>query len=1202
MNGWDSRATPTPTPTPHSQHADDVKFSVHSSGGIFKKMERVRYFNCRKSRFIWDSEACQFYKLNGLDQNVATSYFHQQQGLSSLEQYLRRAVYGTNEIIIPQRGVVTLLFFEILNPFYVFQFFSFVIWCLDDYVLYATAIMIMTVISIIGSGLSTYFNQRELHKRVCSSDVVHIIQGNEQVSIPTEQLVPGDILVLPTQGCVMYCDAVLLNGSCIANESALTGESDPVMKTPIPNAGHPYENKEHARHTLYCGTEILQTRFYGNKHVLAMVIRTGFSTTKGAVMRTLLYPAPTDYKFEKHSYKFVEFLAAIAGIGFLYTIVSKSLRGLAPFVIAMEALDLITVVVPPALPAAMTIGAVHALLRLKKRNIFCISPRSINVSGSVNCICFDKTGTLTEEGLNMWGVIPTSNRNFCGPVQNIAALPADSDFLYAMVTCHTLTIIREKLCGDPMDLKIFESTGWQLEEPAANDDTKYDLIIPTIVKPAVINMKNADEFSNSSLQLGKEIGIVRHFTFSSSLQRMTVITRVLGASNYNIYCKGAPESICNLCVPESVPADFHAVLKNYTRKGYRVIATAFRPLPSSVNYTKMQRLSREEVESELVFLGLIVLENKLKPETTPVISKLKDANLRLVIVTGDNLLTAVSVARDCGIILPEQDVIAIQCVEAPVPHIYYTYADVSPITSSISSPAFNHKLNSDGASTDETHLTELSPSTNVASDATIIPFDCAANIVCSPPKNYVFALTGANWMFLKQHFPELIPYIGIKANIFSRMNPDQKQNLVREMQALGYVVAMCGDGANDCGALKAAHTGISLSNNESSAASPFTSKVQDIRCILDIIKEGRAALVTSFALFKFMALYSLTQFVSLMILYSINTNLTDVEFLYIDLFIIACCAFSLGHTPPYQGKLASKPPPSSLISLAALTSLLLQTSIIIAVQVTSFLAVQQYNWFTPYNATRAEAEAGAGAGADANESSEASYENYAVFSISALQYVILTIAFHKGPPYVGYICSNYILIVCLISITSSTLYLILTPAERIVQFFELKVPQDVHFRIVVVLLAMLNLILSLVVEIVVCDYLLSTVLKQRLHAGSKWRKLYANVEHELVSRSDWPTVSCDVDYENANASDNCADSCARNALLFRGSQTIPRRLSPTNYRCISSSVPNINKTTRSNNGGSGTLSDVKLACVSSQTTVQSDYFTPNENLSFIFTS
>lgn len=62
------------------------------------------------------------------------------------------------------------------------------------------------------------------------------------------------------------------------------------------------------------------------------------------------------------------------------------------------------------------------------------------------------------------------------------------------------------------------------------------------------------------------------------------------------------------------------------------------------------------------------------------------------IILGDNLLTAVSVGRDCGIILPEQDVIAIQCVETPVPHIYYTYADVSPITSSINSPVVSSSV------------------------------------------------------------------------------------------------------------------------------------------------------------------------------------------------------------------------------------------------------------------------------------------------------------------------------------------------------------------------------------------------------------------------------------------------------------------------------------------------------------------------------
>lgn len=95
------------------------------------------------------------------------------------------------------------------------------------------------------------------------------------------------------------------------------------MKTPIPNSCQIYENKEHGRHTLFCGTEILQTRFYGNTRVLALVIRTGFSTTKGAVMRTLLYPAHADYKFEKHSYRFVMFLGIIAVIGFTYTVITK---------------------------------------------------------------------------------------------------------------------------------------------------------------------------------------------------------------------------------------------------------------------------------------------------------------------------------------------------------------------------------------------------------------------------------------------------------------------------------------------------------------------------------------------------------------------------------------------------------------------------------------------------------------------------------------------------------------------------------------------------------------------------------------------------------------------------------------------------------------------------------------------------------------
>ena len=110
---------------------------------------------------------------------------------------------------------------------------------------------------------------------------------------------------------------------------------------------------------------------------------------------------------------------------------------------------------------------------------------------------------------------------------------------------------------------------------------------------------------------------------------------------------------------------------------------------------------------------------------------------------------------------------------------------------------------------------------------------------------------------------------------------------------------MCGDGANDCGALKTAHVGISLSEAEASVASPFTSRTANIECVPTVIREGRAALVTSFGVFKYMALYSLIQFTSVLILYSVSFYLAyyvvrECEFpLHEDHFTLVNCAFEL---------------------------------------------------------------------------------------------------------------------------------------------------------------------------------------------------------------------------------------------------------------------------------------------------------------------
>jgi|SRR5437667_3621394 len=90
----------------------------------------------------------------------------------------------------------------------------------------------------------------------------------------------------------------------------------------------------------------------------------------------------------------------------------------------------------------------------------------------------------------------------------------------------------------------------------------------------------------------------------------------------------------------------------YTHHGYRVIALAAKSLPK-ISLKRAHRMKRQEAESELVFLGFIIFENKLKPSTRGVLKNLGDAKIRRVMCTGDNILTAISVARECELVSKE---------------------------------------------------------------------------------------------------------------------------------------------------------------------------------------------------------------------------------------------------------------------------------------------------------------------------------------------------------------------------------------------------------------------------------------------------------------------------------------------------------------------------------------------------------------------
>ena len=419
-------------------------------------------------------------------------------------------------------------------------------------------------------------------------------------------------------------------------------------------------------------------------------------------------------------------------------------------------------------------------------------------------------------------------------------------------------------------------------------------------------------------QSNGELGIIRSFEFVSSLRRMSVIVKRLDGNVMTAFVKGAPEVIADICNPATIPTDYTEILGFYTHKGYRVLACAYRPLPN-LSWMKAQKIKRDAVECDLNFLGLIVFENKLKRETTGVLDVLSRANIRQVICTGDNLLTAVSVGRECGLLHgnslvyaprmePASDqqnpmTLIWECIDNPELKLDATLLTPMVAQNSVASSTSN----SLAATLNDIRITRLSRRTDCGSDAVL-------DIHTADSSNFDLAITGDCFEYMIQHSPiDTINQLLLKGTIYARMSPDQKLELVERLQGIEYCVGMCGDGANDCGALKAADVGISLSEAEASVAAPFTSRISNIECVLKVIREGRCALVTSFSCFKFIALYSMIQFTSVSLMYLIVGNLGDLQYLYIDLFIILPIAVCMGRSEAYA-KIHPKRPTANLTS------------------------------------------------------------------------------------------------------------------------------------------------------------------------------------------------------------------------------------------------------------------------------------------------
>uniref|UniRef100_A0A3Q3XDB8 Polyamine-transporting ATPase 13A3 n=1 Tax=Mola mola TaxID=94237 RepID=A0A3Q3XDB8_MOLML len=1012
-------------------------------------------------------------------------------------EFYKAMFFGENEIAVRVPSLFKLLVKEVLNPFYIFQLFSVILWSTEEYYYYATAIVIMSVISIATSLYTIKKQYVMLHDMVAAHSVlrVSVCRDNIEQAMSTE-LVPGDVIVIPNNGMIMPCDAVLVQGTCIVNESMLTGESVPVTKTSLPSSGEEaarsYDIEEHKRHTLFCGTQVIQTRFYAGELVKAVVVRTGFSTEKGQLVRSILHPKPTDFKLYRDAYLFLLCLVGVAGIGFIYTIVLSIMNKVPAKTIIVESLDIITITVPPALPAAMTAGIVYAQRRLKRVGIFCISPQRINMCGQLNLVCFDKTGTLTEDGLDLWGVQRAEDGSFSPPESNAAKESmVNSAFVVCMASCHSLTKIDGELSGDPLDLKMFSATGWILEEPTEEETALHNPIMPTVVRPPKHAFPEANQNNPLTEDMSCEIGIVRQFPFSSALQRMSVVVRRLGQKHMDAYLKGAPEMVASLCKQHTVPQSFTETLETYTKQGFRVIALAHRQLEAKFSWHKVQSLSRDLIETNMEFLGLIIMQNKIKEETAGVLCQLRQANIRTLMVTGDNMLTAISVARDCGMVRSHEKVIIVDAVPPK---------DLQP-----ASITWRYTEN---------------PSQTV-NQVRVKLYD---EQDAQQEQSYHFAMCGRSFAVITEHFPQLVQKLALRATVLARMAPDQKTQLVEVLQGIDYIVGMCGDGANDCGALKRAHSGISLSELEASVASPFTSSTPTISCVPNLIREGRAALITSFCVFKFMALYSIIQYLSVTLLYSILSNLGDFQFLFIDIAIILIIAFTMSLNPAWK-ELVLRRPPSSLISGPLLFSVLTQILTCLTFQVLAFLLVQQQSWYETWT-PQSDACNVSSPSDSLNVTSPPdpkniqNYENTTLFYVSSFQYLVVAIVFSKGKPFRQPSYKNYPFLLSCIGLYTFILVIMLYPVPAIDSFLEIVcVPHDWRTTLVIIVVA--NAAVSFALEVAIGHWGPSCLSWLFCRRNKRPKMRYMHLALELKDDADWPPRPSTVAKRVVSSNDFC---------------------------------------------------------------------------------